>query len=170
MKSKYFTPILYTALFCVLNISDVRALDIPAYIEDPQDVSANVEIIIKENTPITENSEKAENWEIKTKDLLIQYAAQLYADALSIRANMVGSEGSEDTEEENKSIFNQLAPKSEDNTSVMQNEVKNYIKNISLRLMQIANLEASIGNLQGLMMIDTINVSLANKAKDEEEE
>lgn len=173
---------LLTMLLTISLVNKANALDIPSYIEDPQDIGENIKIILEKNTPVTDNPESSEEWELKTRELLRQYAAQLYADALSVRANMVGSSTPSYSSSDGstipgagkvvgavKSIFGKLAGNSESNTEVLQNEVKDYIKNISLRLMQISNLEASIGNLQGLMTINAVNVSLANKNQDEED-
>lgn len=165
-------------------ISETKALDIPAYIEDPQDTSGNIEIIVKENTPIVKSSEDAEAWEQKSNEMLRQYATQLYADAISTRANMMGSSSPEsDTTildgvnlpgqagaimEGVKSIFKKLSPISQDNISILQNEVKDYNKNIALRLKQIANLEAEIANLKGFLALRAFNTSFAPISEEDE--
>ena len=182
---KHYYSIKFLALFVFFCfIGNVKALDILAYIEDPQDITGNIEIIVKENTPIVKSSEDAEAWEQKSNEMLRQYATQLYADAISTRAKMMGSSSPEtDTTildgvnlpgqagaimEGVKSIFKKLSSKSQDNTSILQNEVKDYNKNIALRLKQIANLEASIANLKGFLALRAFNTSFAPISEEDE--
>ncbi|MBE6452236.1 MAG: hypothetical protein E7012_01945 [Alphaproteobacteria bacterium] len=179
--------ILFTKIFAitavVLIASDAIALDIPSYIKDPQDVNSNTDIIIKENTPVRDNSETVTDWTEKTRKLLAQSATQLYAEAISTRAQMVGTlpatnsssgaiplpGGVQKIYGEGKALMSKLSSLSKDNNSVLQNEVKNYVKNIALNVKRIAVLEGAINYLEGLQTINNVAISLETEEDTDEE-
>ena len=150
----------------LLAIPAVRAFEVPSYIQDPQKVNDNICVIIKENTVVRKNSQTAQDLFQKTNETIREYAARLYADALSIRAGMSSQGG-------NLAAAEKLAGSllgSSDKHEVLQNDVKPHIKNIALHVKQIVELEAAIANLQGAQLLSGMDEVSCEDAADEEDE
>lgn len=146
-----------SALGCFIAAANALAFDIPAYISDPQKVSDNICVIIRENTPVRRNAQDAQNLSEKTNETIIEYAAKLYAEALSIRAGMSAEGGAAGTA---KAVAEKAAGAllgSSDKQEVLQNDVKPQVKSIALHLKQIVELEAAIANLQGAQLLSAMD-------------
>ena len=179
------------AIFCIVAclrvLSNAHAFEVPSYIKDPQDVSNNICLIINQNTPESTNAETVDAGNKIVADTLSEYAARLYADAISIRANMVGSSGSGSggmvagaVGEAASMLNNEAVQKvagaataiagllsSKDKAAVLQNEVKKPVKNIALYLKQIVELEAAIANLQGLQVLTSLSDTRCNQEEED---
>ena len=177
------------AIFCIVAclhvLSNAHAFEVPSYIKDPQDVNNNICLIINQNTPESTNAETVDAGNKVIADTLSEYAARLYADAISIRAKMVGSSSSGGmvagaVGEAASMLNNEAAQKvagvataiagllsSKDKVAVLQNEVKKPVKNIALYLKQIVELEAAIANLQGLQVLTSLSNTRCNQAEED---
>ncbi len=173
------------SVFVSLSISGfVSAVDIPSYIEDAQKVNENIEIILQNNESRSDDTQSAINSSEERKALLREYSSRLYADALAIRAQIVGTEkfassslnigdsGNQVLDELSGQMGDELGGiisglgktllsklESKNKTSVLQNELKEPNKNIALRLKQIVELETAIANLQATKMLHAIDYS-----------
>ncbi len=147
----------------IFIIKETRAFEIPSYIEDPQKVSDNINIIIEQNTPKRGTITDAQEMSQKTQETIAEYAARLYAEALSIRASMSNEDGGEDVSENTMGSTNKQ--------EILQNNVKSQVKNIALRLKQIVELETAIVNLQSTQMLAGMDeVSTSNSTSEEAEQ
>lgn len=131
------------------TVGQVQAFDIPSYIEDPQKVGDNIDIIIEQNTPIRSGVNAAQDLSAKTDETIAEYAARLYAEALSIRAQMTKKEGATGVVE---NVVGNLTGSS-NKKEILQNDVKSQVKSIALHLKQIVELEAAIINLQNTQLL-----------------
>ncbi len=139
--------ILSLIIFCLfLKKGEAEAFEIPSYIEDPQDVNGNIDIIIEQNTPIRGGLSRAQNLSSKTNETIAEYAARLYAEALSIRATL-----NKKTPESSSQTGISLGSKNKQ--EILQNDVKSQVKNIALHLKQIVELETAIVNLQSTQLL-----------------
>lgn len=149
-------------LFCyILTIKEVWAFEVPSYIEDPQDVSGNIDIIIEQNTPNRGTMTNAQETTQKTDETIAEYAARLYAEALSIRARL--SQKSEADKAKTTGSTNKQ--------EILQNDVKSQVKNIALHLKQIVELETAIVNLQSTQLLvgmDEVSTSKDTSTEGEE--
>lgn len=155
-------------------MSSAKSFEVPSYIEDPQNIEDNICIIINANAPDTTSGSSVVSGNRKINETIGEYAARLYADAISIRANMVNnaSSGNMATEavselggmiggkagkavQEGISALSSILA-SKDKAAVLQNDVKRSIKNIAIYLKQIVELEAGIANLEGLQVITSL--------------
>lgn len=168
----------FVGMFCS-NIS--KAVDFPSYISDPQKVNENIDVILQANEARPEDTQSAINSAEERKDILREYSANLYANALAVRAQMVGTEGASssglDINKTGDKVLGELKGQmgeqvgavvdfgkklyeklqSKNKTSILQNELKEPNKNIALRLRQIIELEAAIANLQATQMLHKID-------------
>lgn len=151
----------------IFIIKETRAFEIPSYIEDPQKVSDNINIIIEQNTPKRGTITDAQEMSQKTQETIAEYAARLYAEALSIRASMNKESGAEDAVDD-------VAGNSMGSTNkqeILQNNVKSQVKNIALHLKQIVEMETAIVNLQSTQMLAGMDeVSTSNSTSEEAEQ
>ena len=149
-----------------LFVKDVQSFEIPSYIEDPQKVSDNIDIIIEQNTPIRRGTTSAQELSQKTNETIAEYAARLYAEALSIRAQMSKEKGAvEAVEDIGGNILG-----STNKQAILQNDVKSQVKNIALHLKQIVELETAIVNLQSTQLLAGMDeISALDSASEEEE-
>lgn len=163
-----------------ISLSSAEAFDVPSYIKDPQKISDNICVIIEQNTAARKNSQTAADLETKLNDTINEYAARLYAEALSIRTtlaaegqngqggnmmgmaqqglDMAGGMGGEAAQKAAGAVKQAagLAKSllgSSNKQEVLQNDVKPHIKSIALHLKQIVELETAIVNLQGIKML-----------------
>lgn len=158
-----------TLLGGIFSAGAAAAFDIPAYIDDPQKVSDNICVIIKENTPVRRGAEEAQNLSAKTNETIVEYAAKLYAEALSIRAGMAAAGGAAGTAEAAGEKALGAIMGSSNKQEVLQNDVKPQIKSIALHVRQIVELEAGIANLQGAQLLSAMD-EVSCEDSDEEEE
>ncbi len=136
-------------VFCFFLVQEeTRAFEIPSYIEDPQDVSGNIDIIIEQNTPIRGQITSAQDLSDKTNETVAEYAARLYAEALSIRAGLTNTSKGTDSLKKSNNFLG-----SSNKQEILQNDVKNQVKNIALHLKQIVELETAIINLQSTQLL-----------------
>lgn len=147
-------------LFCyVFAIKEVLAFEIPSYIEDPQDVSGNINVIIEQNTPDRGTITNAQETSQKTNETIAEYAARLYAESLSIRAGLSQKAGTDEVK----------TTGSTNKQEILQNDVKSQVKNIALRLKQIVELETAIVNLQSTQLLvgmDEVSTSDGSSEED----
>lgn len=156
-----------TILCCsLLFVADAQSFEIPSYIEDPQDVSGNINIIIEQNTPKRSSSAAAQDLTQKTQETISEYAARLYAEALAIRASMSQKAGTADAIE---SLADNVLG-STNKQEILQNNVKSRVKNIALHLKQIVELETAIVNLQSAQLLAGMDeVSTSDNESEEED-
>ena len=147
-------------LFCyVFAIKEVLAFEIPSYIEDPQDVSGNINVIIEQNTPDRGTITNAQETSQKTNETIAEYAARLYAESLSIRAGLSQKAGTDEVK----------TTGSTNKQEILQNDVKSQVKNIALHLKQIVELETAIVNLQSTQLLvgmDEVSTSDGSSEED----
>lgn len=183
--NKHKTIAIFFLFVCLHVLSNAYAFDVPSYIKDPQDVSNNICLIINKNTPESTNAGTVQAGNKIVADTLSEYAARLYADAISMRANMVGGSSSggaiagavgDATSMLNNGATQKIAGvataiagllSSKDKASVLQNEVKRPVKNIAIYLKQIVELEAAIANLQGLQVLTSLSGTKCNQEEED---
>ena len=157
--------LLTAACVAFLALRDANAFEIPSYIEDPQQVSENIDIIIEQNTPMRSGVTAAQDLSAKTNETIAEYAARLYAEALSIRAQMTKKEGATGVVE---NVMGNLLGSS-NKQEILQNDVKSQVKNIALHLKQIVELEAAIINLQNTQLLVGMDEIYTDKSDASEE-
>ncbi len=166
MKNK---QIKWATIICcsLLFVADAQSFEIPSYIEDPQDVSGNINIIIEQNTPKRGSSEDAQDLTKKTQETISEYAARLYAEALAIRASMSKETGAVEVV---KDVAGNILG-STNKQAILQNDVKSQVKNIALHLKQIVELETAIVNLQSTQLLAGMDeVSTSDSGSEEEDQ
>lgn len=151
--------------FCVIITQELKAFEIPSYIEDPQDVSGNIDIIIRQNTPIRRDSEGAQDLSDQTNETITEYAARLYAEALSTRAQLTKNANASAAEKVTDKILS-----SSNKQEILQNNVKSQVKNIAIKLKKIVELETAIVNLQNTQLLVGMDEIHMNDVSEENEE
>lgn len=134
--------VLLFGLLSLTALSTANALDIPSYIEDPQNVNDNIDIILQKNKSRSEATESAINSSEERKALLREYTSRLYALAISTRAQLANAKDTPPMQSKNK--------------KAILNEIKEQVKNIGLRFRQIVELEAATANLQATKSLHSI--------------
>lgn len=141
----------------VLLTTAAPAFDVPSYIKDPQKVSENVCIILRENTAERKGINQAGDLSNKLNETINEYAARLYAEALSTRANM--------SVEKKKNSADERAT---DKQQILQKRVKKRVKRVANLVKQIVEFEAAIAHLQGTQMLATMDNVRCEDAEDEQ--
>ncbi len=165
--NKMFRRLMAVSLLSLLPLSAAKAFDVPAYIKDPQDVSGNIDIIIKENTAPRTSSKNAQELRQKLDDTINEYAARLYAEAFVISA-AASAEAAGDSSLAGKAgdLVGGLMG-STDKNQVLQDNVKEPAKEIAESVKQLMELEAAIANLEGLQILSRLDVSYDSEAEEE---
>ena len=120
-----------------------NAVEIPSYIEDVNDVRANINPIIENLTSHSQDDGGAQDDEEFQNIILRQLSAKLYAEALTTRTKVLKAE---------KEKAAELGDTS-DKQKVLVNEIKPRLRSIAERLNNIVSLEASIASLEGTRVI-----------------
>lgn len=141
----------------VVSVSAAMAFDVPSYIKDPQNVSENMCIILRENTAKRKGVTTAGDLSDKLNETINEYAARLYAEALSTRANM--------SVEKKKNSADERAT---DKQQILQKRVKKRVKRVAKLVKQIMELEAAIAHLQGTQILATMDNVRCEDAEDEQ--
>ena len=141
----------------VVSASAAMAFDVPSYIKDPQNVSENMCIILRENTAKRKGVTTAGDLSDKLNETINEYAARLYAEALSTRANM--------SVEKKKNSADERAT---DKQQILQKRVKKRVKRGAKLVKQIMELEAAIAHLQGTQILATMDNVRCEDAEDEQ--
>lgn len=141
----------------VVSASAAMAFDVPSYIKDPQNVSENMCIILRENTAKRKGVTTAGDLSDKLNETINEYAARLYAEALSTRANM--------SVEKKKNSADERAT---DKQQILQKRVKKRVKRVAKLVKQIMELEAAIAHLQGTQILATMDNVRCEDAEDEQ--
>ncbi len=143
-------------------ILPVAALDVPAYVSDPQDITKTTEEILAamqiDSRGLASSAASAE----KYNEMYAEYALHLYADALSARAQIVGSEaGGSGMEKMAGQVLGMLGGM-DNKPQILQDEIKKYLSDIAHRVEKIVELEAEISNLQGLTVLNSLRGELVD--------
>ena len=127
-----------------------NAVEIPSYIEDVNDVRANINPIIENLTSHSQDVGGAQDDEEFQNIILRQLSAKLYAEALTTRTKVLKAE--KEKEQTKKEKAAELGDTS-DKQKVLVNEIKPRLRSIAERLNNIVSLEASIASLEGTRVI-----------------
>lgn len=127
-----------------------NAVEIPSYIEDVNDVRANINPIIENLTSRSQDAGGAQDAEEFQNIILRQLSAKLYAEALTTRTKVLKAE--KEKEQTKKEKAAELGDTS-DKQKVLVNEIKPRLRSIAERLNNIVSLEASIASLEGTRVI-----------------
>ena len=127
-----------------------NAVEIPSYIEDVNDVRANINPIIENLTSHSPDAGGAQDDEGFQNIILRQLSAKLYAEALTTRTKVLKAE--KEKEQTKKEKAAELGDTS-DKQKVLVNEIKPRLRSIAERLNNIVSLEASIASLEGTRVI-----------------
>lgn len=127
-----------------------NAVEIPSYIEDVNDVRANINPIIENLTSHSQDAGGAQDAEEFQNIILRQLSAKLYAEALTTRTKVLKAE--KEKEQTKKEKTAELGDTS-DKQKVLVNEIKPRLRSIAERLNNIVSLEASIASLEGTRVI-----------------
>ena len=125
-----------------------NAVEIPSYIEDVNDVRANINPIIENLTSHSQDAGGAQDDEEFQNIILRQLSAKLYAEALTTRTKVLKAE-KEQTKKEKAAELGDTS----DKQKVLVNEIKPRLRSIAERLNNIVSLEASIASLEGTRVI-----------------
>lgn len=127
-----------------------NAVEIPSYIEDVNDVRANINPIIENLTSHSQDAGGAQDDEEFQNIIFRQLSAKLYAEALTTRTKVLKAE--KEKEQTKKEKAAELGDTS-DKQKVLVNEIKPRLRSIAERLNNIVSLEASIASLEGTRVI-----------------
>lgn len=165
--NKMFHRMMAVSLLSLLPLSAAKAFDVPAYIKNPQDVSGNIDIIIKENTAPRTSSKNAQELRQKLDDTINEYAARLYAEAFVISAAASAEAAGDNSLAGKASDLVGGLMGSTDKNQVLQDNVKEPAKEIAESVKQLMELEAAIANLEGLQILSRLDVSYDSEAEEE---
>ena len=164
MNKMFFS--LLVAVLSLLPLSAAQAFDVPTYIENPQDVSGNIDIIIKENTAPRTSSKNAQDLRQKLDNTINEYAARLYAESFIISAaSSAAASGNNSAVGKISGLASGLLGATDKN-HVLQDKVKAPAKEIAENVKQLMELEAAIANLEGLQILAGLDISDNSEAEE----
>lgn len=150
---------IFILLVSCLPVSSVLAMDIPDYIKDIDKMGAvrqNVDNIINALSSEAEGSQTAVTDAEYFNIIKRKLAADLYAEALTTRTNLLKNSSDAVAEKAKGAVSGALSGGLKDEREVIASETMPQYESIINRLNSIVALEAAAANLEGTIMITSM--------------
>ncbi len=157
MSKRRFIAIFLLGLFLS---SSAWALTVPSYIQDPEDIKSNICLIINEKTATGGGFEDTALISAEKDNIIMKTISSLYAEAFTTLTGL-----SKNPSAVGDFVSSADPVSSTDKKEVLESEVQTKLNSIAKRLNSIVSLEAGMAELEGSMVLHTLqNVRCSSEA------